>query len=272
MNYGRRGGKYLSEGGGDKRNAYGNMTAPAHGYIWDACHARGQHRPQLRRVRPSGRGRRGRRSAERAGGSQRSRARGAHQPDLSAWNLAIPDNKRIDAWLKEFRGVREERRPAALSNIHPPGQRPHGRHARRGPDAARDDRGERPRRSGGSSKRSRTAATGRTPRSSSSRTTRRTGRTTWTRTARVALVISPYTRRGAWTARSTRPSMLRTIELILGLPPMSQYDAAATPMYAAFTPQPDAEAVLGAAGPRVARRDEHPAAYGAQASARDELR
>ena len=32
-------------------------------------------------------------------------------------------------------------------------------------------------------------------------------------------------------------SMLRTIELILGLPPMSQYDAAATPMWNCFTPQ-----------------------------------
>ena len=34
-------------------------------------------------------------------------------------------------------------------------------------------------------------------------------------------------------------SLLRTIELILGLPPMSQYDAAATPMYKCFTPTPD---------------------------------
>jgi YVTN family beta-propeller protein len=31
-------------------------------------------------------------------------------------------------------------------------------------------------------------------------------------------------------------SMLRTIELILGMPPMSQYDAAATPMWKCFTP------------------------------------
>jgi hypothetical protein len=29
--------------------------------------------------------------------------------------------------------------------------------------------------------------------------------------------------------------MVRTIELILGLPPLSQYDAAARPMYASFT-------------------------------------
>ena len=34
-------------------------------------------------------------------------------------------------------------------------------------------------------------------------------------------------------------SLLRTIELILGLPPMSQYDAAATPMYKSFTSVPD---------------------------------
>jgi YVTN family beta-propeller protein len=35
-------------------------------------------------------------------------------------------------------------------------------------------------------------------------------------------------------------SMLRTIELILGMPPMSQYDAAATPMWRSFQSTPDA--------------------------------
>src|SRR4029453_742718 len=34
-------------------------------------------------------------------------------------------------------------------------------------------------------------------------------------------------------------SMLRTIELILGLPPMSQYDAAAEPMWRCFTTSAD---------------------------------
>ena len=34
--------------------------------------------------------------------------------------------------------------------------------------------------------------------------------------------------------------VLRTIELILGLPPMSQYDAAATPMFDCFSNTPDA--------------------------------
>src|SRR5207247_4392641 len=37
MNYGQRGGRYLSEGGGAMRNSYGNVTAPSEGYIWDAC-------------------------------------------------------------------------------------------------------------------------------------------------------------------------------------------------------------------------------------------
>jgi hypothetical protein len=32
--------------------------------------------------------------------------------------------------------------------------------------------------------------------------------------------------------------MLRTIELILGIPPMSQYDAAATPLYRCFRKEP----------------------------------
>ncbi len=56
----------------------------------------------------------------------------------------------------------------------------------------------------------------------------------------IAFVISPYTRRG--TVDSTlysTSSMLRTMELILGLQPMTQFDAAATPMYNSFQTQPD---------------------------------
>ncbi|HXD88864.1 MAG TPA: alkaline phosphatase family protein [Urbifossiella sp.] len=56
----------------------------------------------------------------------------------------------------------------------------------------------------------------------------------------AALVISPYTKRKFVdsTLYSTS-SMLRTMELILGLRPMSQFDAAARPMYNAFTAKPD---------------------------------
>jgi hypothetical protein len=51
----------------------------------------------------------------------------------------------------------------------------------------------------------------------------------------VAYVISPYARRGAVdsTMYSTS-SMLRTMELILGLKPMSQFDALAHPMFHSF--------------------------------------
>jgi hypothetical protein len=56
----------------------------------------------------------------------------------------------------------------------------------------------------------------------------------------VAYVISPYVRRGSVdsTMYSTA-SMLRTMELILGLRPMSQFDAAAMPMYNCFQAKPN---------------------------------
>ncbi len=48
----------------------------------------------------------------------------------------------------------------------------------------------------------------------------------------VGLVISPYVRRGHLdSTQYSTAGMLRTIELILGLPPLSQFDAAATPMF-----------------------------------------
>lgn len=51
----------------------------------------------------------------------------------------------------------------------------------------------------------------------------------------VGLVISPYVKRGIVDSTLyTTSSMVRSMELLLGLPPMSQYDAAAMPMYAAF--------------------------------------
>ncbi|HZZ34564.1 MAG TPA: alkaline phosphatase family protein, partial [Caulobacteraceae bacterium] len=56
----------------------------------------------------------------------------------------------------------------------------------------------------------------------------------------VALAISPYIRRGTVDSTLyTTSSVVRSIELLLGLPPMSQYDAAATPLYASFGTTPD---------------------------------
>src|SRR5208282_5034168 len=56
----------------------------------------------------------------------------------------------------------------------------------------------------------------------------------------VALVISPYTKRKfVDSTMYSTSSLLRTMELILGLKPMSQFDAAARPMYNSFTAKPD---------------------------------
>jgi YVTN family beta-propeller protein len=56
----------------------------------------------------------------------------------------------------------------------------------------------------------------------------------------VGLVISPYTKRGhVDSTQYATVSMIRTMELILGLPPLSQYDAATRPMYESFTDTPD---------------------------------
>ena len=58
----------------------------------------------------------------------------------------------------------------------------------------------------------------------------------------VAMVASPYAARAGRVVSTmySTAGMLRTMELILGLPPMSQFDAAATPMYDCFTATPDA--------------------------------
>lgn len=56
----------------------------------------------------------------------------------------------------------------------------------------------------------------------------------------VALCISPYTKRGeVISTHYNQNSVLRTIELILGLSPMSQFDMIANPMTDCFTSKPD---------------------------------
>jgi DNA-binding beta-propeller fold protein YncE len=55
-----------------------------------------------------------------------------------------------------------------------------------------------------------------------------------------AYVISPYTKRHAVVnTQYNTTSLLRTLELMLGLPPMNQMDATATPMFDCFTNTPD---------------------------------
>ena len=56
----------------------------------------------------------------------------------------------------------------------------------------------------------------------------------------TAYVASPYARRGqVVSTQYNTTSLLRTMEQILGLPPMNQFDASAVPMWDAFTDAPD---------------------------------
>lgn len=86
----------------------------------------------------------------------------------------------------------------------------------------------------------------------------------------VGLIYSPYVKRGGIVDSTmyTTVSYLRTMELILGLPPMTQYDQLATPLYNCFT----TTATLAPFMPETAKVDlqaKNPATgTGAQRSAR----
>jgi YVTN family beta-propeller protein len=241
MNYGRRGAKYLSEGGGENRNAYGNITAPAQGYIWDACRragvsvrSYGEFAVRYAEARTHDTGTdtgRGDVVASVPG------LEGLVHPTYPPWDMTVPDNRRVDVWLEEFRRFEKDGGLPRLSivrlgNDHTAGTRP-GMPTPRAMVAEND------------------LALGRLVEAV-------TRSRFWKESAifvleddaqngpdhvdahrSVALVASPYARRGAVDSTLyTTSGVLRTIELILGLPPMSQYDAAATPMYGAFQAKP----------------------------------
>lgn len=257
-NYGRRGAVYLSEGGWGNRNAYGNLSAPADGYIWDFASRAGIS------VRSYGEFA----DWEKRGGPVTATVpglKGKVHPSYPPYDLSIPDNERIDIWLQEFRqfeasGELPRMNIIRLGNDHTSGTRP-GALTPRSMVAEND------------------LALGRLVEAvSRSRF--------WNQSAifvleddaqngpdhvdshrSIALVVSPFARRGALDSTLyTTSGMLRTMELILGLPPMSQYDAAATPMYGAFQPTPDL-APYGARPARVPLDERNGAgAWGAAAS------
>ena len=88
----------------------------------------------------------------------------------------------------------------------------------------------------------------------------------------VGLVISPYVKRGATDSTPyTTASMVRTMELILNLPPMTQYDENATLMLNCFTPAADMT-VYTNIGPKVDMEAKNPGkGPGAVASAKLDL-
>jgi YVTN family beta-propeller protein len=85
----------------------------------------------------------------------------------------------------------------------------------------------------------------------------------------ACLAISPYIRRGVVDSTLyTTSSMVRSIELLLGMPPLSQYDAAATPYYAAFGVTADLAPFEGLPAQWNLDEKNSPDAYGARESAK----
>ncbi|HSD67053.1 MAG TPA: alkaline phosphatase family protein [Vicinamibacteria bacterium] len=261
--YGGRGGLYLAEGEYRMRNAYGNLTAPARGYLWDFAARAGV---SLRSYGEFA-------AWDAKGGPVRASVPGLEgkvHPSFPPFDLTIPDNDRVDVWLEEFRRFEKEGGLPRLNIVHLGGDHTAGTQpGERTPVAmvAEND-----------------VALGRMVEAiSHSRY--------WPESAifvleddaqngpdhvdahrSVLLLVSPWARRGAVDSTLyTTSGVLRTIELVLGLPPMSQYDAAATPLYAAFAARPDPAPY----SVRPARVDVHQRnradAPGAQASLRMDL-
>ena len=170
-------------------------------------------------------------------------------PDYPPWDLTVPDSRRLEAWLAEFRRFEQDGKLPALSILHLPNDHT-----------------------------SATRAGAPTPRAMVAENDHALGRLVeavsksrfWKESAifvveddaqdgpdhvdahrSVLLVASPYVRKGAVDSTLyTTCGVLRTMELILGLPPLSQCDAAATPLYAAFQSEPVAR-TFTALAPRI---------------------
>ncbi|HEV3120625.1 MAG TPA: alkaline phosphatase family protein [Isosphaeraceae bacterium] len=85
----------------------------------------------------------------------------------------------------------------------------------------------------------------------------------------VGLLISPYVKRHSLdSTQYSTVSMLRSIELALGLPPLSQYDAAARPMFASFTEKADTAPFSHERARIDLDAENSPLAYGAERSSR----
>jgi len=217
-NYGDRGGTYDYEGTRE-------IAFPKDGFIWDYC-ARGgvSYRSYGEFIHD--------------GKPALESLEGHYDPDFPEYNLNIPDMVRLQRWQHDFDSLLAKNAVPQFSTIRLPNDHTSG--ARLGMP---------------------------TPRAMVAENDLAVGRlvahisksSIWKESAIFileddaqngpdhvdahrsnALVISPYVKRKVTVSEMySTASMLRTMELILGLPPMSQYDAAATPMWKCFTSQPD---------------------------------
>ena len=230
-NYGRREGLYLSEGGYLMRNPFGNIAAPPKGYLWDfAKRANLTYRSYGEFA-----------DWDRPGGKMVASVPGLDDhvhPGFPPFDMSIPDMKRYDVFAAEFKEFVDKGTVPRLSILRIPRDHTSG-----------------------------TSPNQNTPRAMVADNDLAIGHlvelishsTIWKESAifileddaqngpdhvdahrSILFAISPFSRRGVVDSTLyTTSGVLRTIELILGLPPMSQYDAAATPMYNAFTTSAD---------------------------------
>jgi len=260
--YSNRGGVYLGEGGGFMRGPFGNVSAPERGYIWDFATRRHVT------VRSYG---------EFVDHQSKSSAgdvvaipsvpglKGLVAPSYAGFDLDITDNKRVDNWLAEFRAYEKDGNLPQFSVIHLPNDHTKG-----------------------------TVPGSLTPRAMIADNDLALGRIVdavsnsayWKDSVIIAveddaqsgadhvdshrsvlLAAGPFVKRNVVDHTFyTTSGVLRTIELILGLEPMSHYDAAATPLYNAFVGTPNL-ATYQRLTPRVALDEKNlPSAAGATAS------
>jgi len=266
MNYGRREARYLSEGGGVMRNQYGNLAAGPRGYLWDAAARKGvSYRSYGEFSIPGAEIRWDEEMKPPFSGSVPGLKDHVH-PTYPPYNLSIQDNKRIDVWLEEFRefektGTLPRLNILRLGNDHTAGTR-QGAWTPRAMVAENDH------------------ALGRLVEAiSKSRFWKETAIFVLEDDAQngadhvdahrsIGFVISPYTQRQGVVDSTlyTTSGFLRTMELILGLEPLSQYDAAATPLYNAFSLTPKL-APFTALPPRIDVNEKNdPRAWGARES------
>ena len=232
---GTRGGLYLAEGGGFLRNPFGNLSAPAGGYIWDyARRANLSVRSYGAFVDHTSRSAAGDVVATAAVPGLAGRV----APSYAGWDLDITDAKRVDNWLLEFRQYEANGDLPSLNIIRLPNDHTAGT------------------RTGSPTPRAMVAdndvALGRVVEAISASAywkdsavfvledDAQAGADHVDSHRSVLLVASSFAKRNAADHTFyTTSGVLRTIELILGLPPMSQYDAGATPMYNAFSGVPN---------------------------------
>ena len=232
--YAHRGAIYIGEGGWFLRNAFGNISAPSQGYLWDyaqranlSVRSYGEFATNVKSE-----------SGDVTIAAAVPGLVGKTSPTFAPFDLTISDQSRVDAWEREFAAYAQNGNLPQLSiirlgNDHTNGTVP-GTPTPRAMVADND------------------LALGRLLEDISKSVywkdsavfvledDAQSGADHVDSHRSLALVASPFVKRG-YVDHSfyTTTGMLRTIELVLGLPPMSMYDAAAAPMYAAFQAAPN---------------------------------